>query len=101
VRRGLLATHGIIRRAYVEEHGSASLDAGPVMSEAYRHWCCDVELSAVARARGRFRYAADVILRHAPGRDATYDLGRSFAEADRATRDARIPTWPTLEGFTA
>lgn len=101
VRRGLLATHGIVRRAYVEHYGSASLDGGPVMSEAYRHWCCDVEVTAVARARGAYRYASDVILRHSPGRDATYDLGRSFATRDRATRDRRIPTWPTLEGFAA
>lgn len=102
VRRGLLATHGIIRRAYVQEHGSASLPgSGPVMSEAYRHWCCDVEVTAVARARARYRYASNVILRHAPGRDATHDLGRSYAAVDRATRAQRIPTWPTLEGFAA
>lgn len=102
VRSGRLATHGIVRRAYVEMHGTASLDAGPVMSEAYRHWNCDVEISYVARQRGAFRFDRRVVLRHDHPQatrskpDATYALGRSFADADRAIRTARIPTWPEV-----
>lgn len=100
-RRGVLATHGIVRRAYVERHGSASLEgSGPVFHEGYRHWCVDVEVSYAAIQRGAFRYAPDVILRHEhpnagrSQRDATYDLGRDHSRADKALQARRVPTWP-------
>lgn len=99
VTKGLLATHGIIRRSYVEAHGTASLpDAGPVMHEGYRHWCCDCEISAVARLRGAFRHVPRSKLLHERHRreDATYQLGRSFADVDKALLAERLPTWPRL-----
>jgi hypothetical protein len=97
VTRGLLATHGIVRRHYVEAMGSASLPgSGPVFHEGYRHWCCDAEASYVARLRDAFRYAPQVVLMHARYReDEVYRLGRSFAERDRATLRQRVPSWPT------
>jgi len=100
VSRGLMATHGILRRTYVEEYGGASLpDAvGPVMHEGYRHNNCDLEISWVARQRGRFRYAPDVILTHERDdrADATYDLARSHLDRDNNLRVARIPCWPNI-----
>lgn len=95
VMRGRLATHGIVRRAYVEQYGSASLDdAGPVMFEGYRHHNCDVELSRVAIRRGAFKYAPDVILQHQKGAvDATYRLGQAHREHDKAMKAARAPEW--------
>lgn len=101
VKRGRLAVHGILRRSYIEEYGSASLpDAGPVFWEGYRHWNCDVEVSYVARARGVFGYDPNSILKHLDPRrdqtlmDSTYKLGRSFAGEDRAKRIRRCPGWP-------
>lgn len=101
VMRGKLATHGIVRRAYVERYGSASLPgAGPVLHEGYGHWCVDCEISWVARERDAFKFAHDVILRHAAppdrstGIDSTYALGRSTKAQDQRLRTARIPTWP-------
>jgi hypothetical protein len=108
VRRGKLATHGIVRRAYVERHGSASLpDAGPIMFEGYRHWGVDCEVSYVARARGAFQYASRVVLRHDHPlnrrgvMDDTYRVARSMRAQDRALRDQRLPGWPGVpkEGY--
>jgi hypothetical protein len=98
VRAGRLATHGVVRREYVLEYGSASLpDSGPVFHEGYRHWCVDAEASAVARARGRYRFEPSIILRHDRGArdDSTYRLGRSFADRDRALLQKRWPWWPS------
>jgi hypothetical protein len=93
---GRLATHGIVRRSYVERYGSASLaDAGPIFWEGYGHWCVDAEASYVARVRGAFGYAPDSVLRHTRGKfDSTYRLGQSRAKADRANLRVRCPTWP-------
>jgi len=99
-RLGVLATHGIIRRSYIEHHGTASLpDAGPVFSEAYRHAGPDVEVSVVALRRNAFRHAPDVVLEHrhyragkAP-RDSTYRLGQLHLAADRERMNERLPEW--------
>ena len=106
VRQRTLAVHGIVRRAYVERYGSASLpDAGPVFHEGYRHWQCDAEVSYVARARRAFAYAPGSVLRHLAPRgeppDATYALGRSFARADLALRTSRCPEWPRVPDWTS
>jgi len=102
VRKGKLATHGIIRRSYVEEYGTASLpDAGPIFFEGYRHWGCDAEASYVARMRGAFHYdeKVRVLHRHVRNRYAeekTYAIGRAHANSDRALLMERCPTWPEV-----
>jgi hypothetical protein len=103
-RAGVLATHGIVRRAYVEAHGTASLPgSGPVFSEAYRHAGPDVEVSYVALTRGAFRHAPELVLEHhhwlarKSVRDSTYRLGQSFLAADRARIRARIPEWEHIK----
>jgi hypothetical protein len=104
VMKGLLATHGILRRAYVEEYGSASHpDAGPVFYEGYRHWCCDAEASYVARQRGAFNYSPTVMVTHKrrdtvrkKGEDRTYLIGKEYADRDRALLAKRCPGWPKL-----
>lgn len=102
-RAGVLATHGIVRRAYVEQHGTASLPgSGPVFSEAYRHAGPDIEISVVALRRNAMRHASRIVLEHrhhlagkaAP--DGTYQLGRSFLEGDRAIVRARVPEWEAI-----
>lgn len=95
---GLLATHGILRRAYVEEYGSASLEgSGPVFHEGYRHWNCDVEVSCAALRRRRMGFSPDVVVKHARKslpNDRTYALGAKWVEHDRALRAKRCPEWP-------
>jgi hypothetical protein len=106
VKAGKLATHGIVRRSYVFEFGSASLpDAGLVFYEGYRHWGCDAEASYVARGRDAFLFAPDVRLTHVRrklarkrgGMDKTYELGAAFADRDRALLRLRCPGWPEVE----
>lgn len=99
VTRGMLATHGVVRRSYVEEYGSASLpDAGPVMNEMYRHWWCDCEISYVARQRKAFGLSWNSRFFHNRKRrsDETYQLGESFAAADRRIAEQRLPGWPEM-----
>ena len=101
VLRKVLATHGILRRSYIEEYGSASLpDAGPVFWEGYRHWGCDVEASFVARGRAVFAFERNCIVRHHSAgntpelRDSVYELGQRYVEEDRRRRMQRCPGWP-------
>ena len=101
VVKGKLATHGVVRRSYVEEYGSASLPgSGPVFWEGYRHWNCDVEVSYVARARGAFAYDPQSVIQHLSPRfnarviDRTYAVGRAMRAADQAKRAQRCPGWP-------
>jgi len=102
VKKGKLATHGIIRRSYVQEYGTASLpDAGPIFYEGYRHWCCDAEASYVARMRGAFHYDSNIRVLHRQVRDRyaeekTYAIGRAHANSDRALLMERCPTWPEV-----
>lgn len=88
------ATHGIIRRSYIEAHGSASLeDAGPVFWEGYRHACVDVEVTGVAIKRGAYRYEPRAALKHDRRVDATTSIGVQFLEDDRARMRARQLRW--------
>jgi len=90
VRRGGHATHSLIRRAYVEEFGSATIDGqGEVYCELYDHSWVDNELVAVAQARRQWVFARGSVVRHlhphwgtAP-MDATYEKGMRAIEADR------------------
>lgn len=90
VRQGLLATHSLVRRTYIEEQG-ASLD-GPesIYHPGYSHNFCDCELSVLARQRKVFVFERGAILEHlhpAFGRapqDTTYEIGFKDFYADRA-----------------
>lgn len=97
---GRLATHGILRREYVESFGSASLpDAGPVFWEGYGHWCVDAEASYVARLRDAFLFEPRSVIRHARAdSDPTYVLGGSTRYEDRANLRQRCPAWPRVPG---
>lgn len=105
VHKGKLATHGIVRRSYVEKHGSASHpDAGPIFYEGYRHWGCDAEASYVARQRGAFHYSPNVRLFHKRrqtikkhGEDKTYLLGSKYAEQDKELMKKRCAGWPEVK----
>lgn len=96
VRRGLLSTHSLVRRSYVDEPG-ASLDGpGFVYSESYDHNFVDEELVALARRRRAFAFAHTAVVEHrhphwpdkASGlpkaeMDATYELALANFRGDR------------------
>lgn len=88
------ATHGIIRRSYVEAHGSASLpDAGPIFWEGYRHACVDVEATGVAIKRNAYKYEPRAALVHDRKMDGTTSMGAQFLEDDRVRMRARQSRW--------
>lgn len=65
VMRGEFGTHCLISRAYIEERGgTADNEPGVVLFEGYDHNFVDRELCDVARARGRYAFAAQAIVRH-------------------------------------
>jgi hypothetical protein len=81
VKRGLLSTHSLISRDYVEIRG-ASLDGpGIVLHQGYRHNFVDEEVTALARSRRVFVFARDSIVEHLHPQwrkgpmDPTYELG--------------------------
>lgn len=90
VRQGLLATHSLIRRTYVDEQGGSLDGPGSIYHEGYCHNFVDCELSVLARSRGVFKLvrAATVEHLHPLARrspmDPTYDAGLADFAQDRA-----------------
>lgn len=89
------ATHLLISRAYIDEHGASWDGPGTVCHEGYRHWYVDDELVTVAKQRGVWAMALGSIVEHlhpawgkAPD-DEVYRLGQSHAEADLKLHQAR------------
>jgi hypothetical protein len=95
VKAGQHATHLLIRRAYVDEHG-ASWDGPKVLAhEGYGHWYVDDEIVAAAKQRGAWTFARHAEVEHlhplfglAPD-DEVYRLGQSRVDADRALYQQR------------
>lgn len=96
VLSGRIATHPLINREWIEEHGSCWDGPGVVSHEGYGHWYQDEEWSRVAHDAGVFAYSERSVVEHlhpvfggAPN-DAVYDLGQSTARADRDLFNARL-----------
>lgn len=89
VRQGILATHSLVRRSYIDEKGCSLDGPGIVYHEGYSHNFVDCELSVIARQRGVFVYASDAVLEHlhpvfGKGKhDAVYELGTADFRSDR------------------
>lgn len=95
VQAGEHATHLLVSRAYVDEHG-ASWDGPKVVAhEGYGHWFVDDELVTVAKQRGVWAAALGSVVEHLHplfGKgdpDEVYELGGSHAEADREVFEQR------------
>jgi len=78
---GVHATHSLVRRSYVAEHGGTVDGSGLVLHEGYGHAYADDELVATAQARGLYVHVFDSIVQHLRPRnvadeDRTYKLGR-------------------------
>lgn len=96
VLAGEHATHPLVRRAYVDSQGASWDGPGILAHEGYRHWYIDDEITTVARQRGVFTAALASKVEHvhplfgAAAMDEVYELGQSYAEADRALWEARL-----------
>jgi hypothetical protein len=95
VRDGRLATHPVIRRSYIDEHGASWDGPGVLAHEGYSHWYVDAEWSTVALQRGTMAPALGSHVEHlhplngkAPN-DAVYELGQKFQKNDKALFEAR------------
>ena len=96
VTSGEHATHLLVRRSYVDEQGASWDDPGIVAHEGYRHWFVDDEIVTAAKQRGVWAIALGSRVEHlhpAWGKgpmDPVYELGASFAAADRRLFEERL-----------
>jgi hypothetical protein len=96
VLAGEHATHLLVRRAYVDEHGASWDGPGVVAHEGYAHWFVDDEIVAAAKQRGVWAMALASVVEHlhpAWGKaqmDEVYELGASHAAKDRRRFEQRL-----------
>jgi hypothetical protein len=93
------ATHLLIAREYVDEHGGSWDGPGVVAHEGYGHWFVDDEIVYAAKQRGVWAMAPRSIVEHmhpmwekAPV-DEVYELGQSRMDADAQLFEARCRTY--------
>lgn len=93
------ATHLLIRREYADRMGASWDGPGVVCHEGYRHWFVDDEIVTAAKQRGVWAMALDSVVEHlhpmwGKGEpDDVYELGQSFADADRKVFEQRCQTY--------
>lgn len=63
VRSGLHATHSLVRRSYIDEHGTID-ELGKILHEGYIHEFVDDEFVGTARARGAWRFEHESVVEH-------------------------------------
>jgi len=96
VMDGLHATHPVIRRSYIDEHGASFDGPKTVAHEGYRHNFVDDEWTAVALYRGEFAAALGSIIEHRhpifgkADDDAVYRKGKSHFQQDKRLFDKRL-----------
>lgn len=89
VMHGLHATHPIVRRDWVDQHGASWDGPGTLCHEGYHHWYVDDEWTAVAQAADQFVFAEDAKIEHRHHlfgkgeNDATYRFGQQRVDHDR------------------
>jgi hypothetical protein len=90
VRDGRLATHPVIRRSYIDDHGASWDGPGVVAHEGYRHGWVDAEWTTTAAHRGTFAPAFASHVEHLhplagkAERDYVYELGAESIAVDSA-----------------
>jgi GT2 family glycosyltransferase len=89
VQAGEHATHLLISRDYIEQHGASWDGPGVIAHEGYHHWFVDNEIVTAAKARQTWAMALGSVVEHMHplfGRgedDEVYALGVENAEKDR------------------
>jgi hypothetical protein len=95
VTSGEHATHLLIRRSYVDEHGASWDGPKTVCHEGYRHWYVDDEIVTAAKQRGTWAMALGSVVEHlhpmwGKGEpDEVYLAGQASAKADAELFQAR------------
>lgn len=98
VMRGLHSTHPLVRRSYVEEHGTID-EPGKCLHEGYAHQWVDNELIVTAQMRGQWAFAKDSHVEHMhpfwkKGKmDSTYEKALSTSREDHAHFRSRQALW--------
>lgn len=96
VTRGEHATHPLISRAYIDEHGASWDGPRVVCHEGYHHWFVDDEIVTVAKQRGTFQAAMASQVEHLhpmTGKvptDEVYELGTAHVKEDQALFASRV-----------
>jgi hypothetical protein len=96
VARGEHATHPMIRRSYIDEHGASWDGPGVVCHEGYHHWHVDDEIVLAAKQRGTFQAALGSQVEHLhpiAGKaemDDIYQLGEKHAAVDQRLFKRRL-----------
>lgn len=94
VAAGDHSTHSLVRRSYIEEHGTID-EPGRCVHEGYGHAFVDDELVMTARIRGAYAHAHGSVVehRHPYGNSAvmddTYRLGMSTIARDQRLWQSR------------
>jgi hypothetical protein len=96
VIRGEHATHPMIRRSYIDDHGASWDGPGVICHEGYRHWFVDDEIVMAARQRGAFQPALGSQVEHlhpltgAAEWDDVYEAGNKHAKSDQGIYEQRL-----------
>jgi hypothetical protein len=103
VKAGRHATHSLVTRSYVDEHGTID-EHRKILHEGYRHNFVDDELVATAKLRDAWAFAPHSIVEHQhpdwskASRDEVYDLGQSGFTVDRRLFLNRQQRWGFVRG---
>lgn len=98
VMRGRHSTHPLVRRSYIDEHGTID-EENKVVHEGYAHQWVDTELVQTAMARGEWAFAADSHVEHLhvfwgkSEMDATYEKALSTSRPDSRLFKRRSALW--------
>lgn len=98
VTAGEHATHMLIRRSYVDEHGASWDGPKVVCHEGYRHWYVDDEIVTAAKQRGVWVHAPASVVEHLhplwgeAESDEVYELGAKHSKQDYARFKQRLAT---------
>lgn len=88
VLAGTHATHPLIQRDWLDEHGASWDGPGTVCHDGYGHWFVDNEWSSVARRANQFRFAEGCVIEHLhplaekAESDEIYELGQRISLLD-------------------
>lgn len=82
------ATHNLVRRSYVEDHGTID-EPGKVLYEGYRHEFVDDELVETARFRGAWKFAADSLVEHLHPGWGKAPMDQLYAQQGQRMRHSR------------
>lgn len=98
VMRGFHSTHPLVRREYIDEHGTID-EEGKVLHEGYAHQWVDTELVETAKVRGAWAFAEHSRVEHLhpfwrKGRmDSTYTKALSTSDEDHRYYAQRQRLW--------